>query len=277
MNHSSASGTPLLRVDGVTVRFGGITAVDDVSFDVREGDLLGLIGPNGAGKTTLMRAVIGVVQPTLGSVQLDGESLNGLPIHKRIQRGLSLSQQLVKPLLEINIAENVALAAGSAKTVHPLRSMLHVSNANELAVAQRELERVGIAAIADQSPGIQPLGVLKRLELARALALKPRLLLLDEPLAGLNSKEAHALASTIAEINRQGLTIVLIEHNLGEVMRVCQRLVVLDNGRNIGDGEPRAVMADPVVRAAYLGGDTLGAAPAEGRRETTSTSDSQHA
>lgn len=277
MNRSNTSGAPLLRVDGVTVRFGGITAVDDVSFDVHEGELLGLIGPNGAGKTTLMRAIIGVVQPTLGSVQLDGESLNGLPTHKRIQRGLSLSQQLVKPLLEINIAENVALAAGSAKTIHPLRSMLHVSSVDELAVAQHELERVGIAAIADQSPRIQPLGVLKRLELARALALEPRLLLLDEPLAGLNSKEARALATTIAEINRQGLTIVLIEHNLGEVMRICQRLLVLDNGRNIGDGEPRSVMADPVVRAAYLGGDTLGAAQTEGSRETTSPSDSRHA
>lgn len=277
MNRSKASGAPLLRVDGVTVRFGGITAVDDVSFDVSEGELLGLIGPNGAGKTTLMRAIIGVVQPTLGSVQLDGESLNGLPTHQRIQRGLSLSQQLVKPLLEISIAENVALAAGSAKTVHPLRSMLHVSNVDELAVAKGELQRVGIAYIADQSPRIQPLGVLKRLELARALALKPRLLLLDEPLAGLNSREARALATTIAEINAQGLTIVLIEHNLGEVMRICQRLVVLDNGRNIGDGEPRSVMADPVVRAAYLGGDALGAAPNEVRRATASPSDSHHA
>ena len=277
MSRSQPAGAPLLRVDGVTVRFGGITAVDDVSFDVSEGELLGLIGPNGAGKTTLMRAIIGVVPPTLGSVELDGESLNGLPTHKRIQRGLSLSQQLVKPLMEMNIAENVALAAGSAKTVHPLRSMLHVSSVDELAVAQRELQRVGIAGIADQSPRIQPLGVLKRLELARALALRPRLLLLDEPLAGLNSKEARALATTIAEINGQGLTIVLIEHNLGEVMRICRRLVVLDNGRNIGDGEPRSVMADPVVRAAYLGGDALGAASSEVRSTYTPPSDSRHA
>jgi branched-chain amino acid transport system ATP-binding protein len=102
------------------------------------------------------------------------------------------------------------------------------------------------------------------LELARALALKPRLLLLDEPLAGLNSQEARALATTIAEINQQGLTIVLIEHNLGEVMRICQRLVVLDNGKKIGDGDPREVMADPAVRAAYLGGDALGASAAQG-------------
>lgn len=263
--NNTASGAPLLKVDHVTVRFGGLTAVDDVSFDVHEGDLLGLIGPNGAGKTTLMRAIIGVVNPTEGNVSLGGESLNGLPIHQRIQRGMSLSQQLVKPLRDISMRDNVALAAASEKTLSPLRALLNVSTERELAVAQYELERVGIASMASQSPSTQPLGVLKRLELARALALKPRLLLLDEPLAGLNSQEAHALAGTIAEINQQGLTIVLIEHNLGEVMRICQRLVVLDNGKKIGDGAPRVVMADPAVRAAYLGGDVLGAAAAEGQ------------
>jgi branched-chain amino acid transport system ATP-binding protein len=200
----------------------------------------------------------------VGNVLLGGESLNGLPIHKRIQRGMSLSQQLVKPLRDISVQENVALAAASDKTISPLRALLNVSTERELAIAQTELARVGIASMASQSPGIQPLGVLKRLELARALALKPRLLLLDEPLAGLNSQEARALATTIAEINQQGLTIVLIEHNLGEVMRICQRLVVLDNGKKIGDGDPREVMADPAVRAAYLGGDALGASAAQG-------------
>lgn len=264
----------LLSVDRVSVRFGGLTAVDDVSFDVQEGDLLGLIGPNGAGKTTMMRAVIGVVQPTEGGVSLDGEPLNGLPIHKRIQRGMSLSQQLVKPLRDITIAENVAMAAATAKTINPVRAFLNVSAEREMAVALAELERVGIANLASQSPATQPLGVLKRLELARALALKPRLLLLDEPLAGLNSQEANALAATIAQINQQGLTIVLIEHNLGEVMRICKRLVVLDNGKKIGDGEPRKVMADPAVRAAYLGTDTLGAAAASGQSISEA---SQHA
>ena len=166
----STSSAPLLQVTGVTVRFGGLTAVDDVSFDVQQGDLLGLIGPNGAGKTTMMRAIIGVVQPTVGSVLLGGESLNGLPIHKRIQRGMSLSQQLVRPLRDISIEENVALAAASDKTISPLRALLNVSTERELAIAQTELARVGIVSMASQSPGIQPLGVLKRLELARALA-----------------------------------------------------------------------------------------------------------
>ena len=264
MSATPAMPEPLLRVSDVTVRFGGLTAIDSVSFDVRQGELLGLIGPNGAGKTTMLRSITGVVRATEGRVELDGQRIEGLPIDRRILRGLSLSQQLVKPLREISIIDNVALAAGSAKTASPLKSLLHVARHEELEMARKMLERVGIAQHAEQSPAIQPLGVLKRLEMARALALKPRLLLLDEPLAGLNSKEARSLADTIAEINRQGVTIVLIEHNLGEVMRICQRLVVLDNGRKIADGEPRAVMNDPVVRAAYLGGDILATAAADG-------------
>lgn len=266
MSATITNADPLLRVSEVTVRFGGLTAIDGVSFDVRVGELLGLIGPNGAGKTTMLRSVTGVVRATEGRVELDGQRIDGLPIDRRILRGLSLSQQLVKPFRDISVIDNVALAAGSAKTTSPLKSLLHVARDQELSIARTMLERVGIASHADQSPSIQPLGVLKRLEMARALALKPRLLLLDEPLAGLNSKEARALADTIAEINRQGVTIVLIEHNLGEVMRICQRLVVLDNGRKIADGEPRAVMNDPVVRAAYLGGDTLATAAADGEQ-----------
>lgn len=249
--------SPLLTVSGVTVRFGGLTAIDNVSFEVYPGELLGLIGPNGAGKTTMLRSITGVVRATEGKIELAGENLNHLPTHKRIQKGLALSQQLVKPFREISVLENVALAAGANYTRSPFKALMHVSQHDENALGQEMLERVGIADYAQQKPGIQPLGILKRMEMARALALKPKLLLLDEPLAGLNSKEAHALATTIGEINRQGLTIVLIEHNLGEIMRICQRLVVLDNGRKIASGDPRTVMNEPAVRAAYLGGDTL--------------------
>ncbi|HEX7647058.1 MAG TPA: ATP-binding cassette domain-containing protein [Noviherbaspirillum sp.] len=259
----------LLSVVNVTVRFGGLTAIDDVSFDVYPGELLGLIGPNGAGKTTMLRAITGVVRATEGDVRLEGETLNGLPIHKRIRKGLSLSQQLVKPFRNISVLDNVALAAGMARTRSPLKALMHVSQEEEAKTGRAMLERVGISAQAAQAPGIQPLGILKRLEMARALALNPKLLLLDEPLAGLNSKEANALATTIADINKQGVTIILIEHNLGEVMRICQRLVVLDNGRKIAAGEPRAVMNDPAVRAAYLGGDTIAEAGTDKSRQAT--------
>lgn len=248
--------TSLLRVSGVTVQFGGLKAVDNVSFDVQQGELLGLIGPNGAGKTTLIRAITGVVTANSGSILLSDQNLTRLPIHLRIQKGLALSQQLVRPFRQISVLDNVALAAGSRYTRSPLAALLHTGTEREREVARNMLERVGIAQHADQMPGIQPLGVLKRLEVARALAQEPQLLLLDEPLAGLNSREASTLADTIAEINRQGVTIILIEHNLGEVMRICQRLVVLDNGRHIASGAPREVMQQAQVRAAYLGTET---------------------
>jgi branched-chain amino acid transport system ATP-binding protein len=251
---------PLLSATNVTVRFGGLVAVDDVSFDVYPGELLGLIGPNGAGKTTMMRAIVGIVRPTKGSVMLAGRRLDALSIDARIRAGLALSQQLVKPFREIDVQDNVAFAAGARKTRTPARALFHVSREAERAVAREELGRLGIAPFANQTTRTQPLGVLKRLEVARALALKPKLLLLDEPLAGLNTNEANALAQTIAEINRQGMTIILIEHNLGEVMRICQRLVVLDNGMKIADGPPRATMDDPAVRTAYLGGEADAAA-----------------
>ncbi len=246
----------LLTVSGVTVQFGGLVAVDDVSFNVDRGELLGLIGPNGAGKTTMMRSITGVVKPTAGQIVLNGVDITHLPIHERIRKRMSLSQQLVKPFRDISILDNVALAAGNHYTRSPLKALLHVSAEAERTRALGMLERVGIAHLADQMPGIQPLGVLKRLEMARALALDPELLLLDEPLAGLNSKEAHTLADTIAKINRQGVTLILIEHNLSEVMRICQRLVVLDNGRKIASGEPRTVMQQANVRAAYLGAES---------------------
>ncbi len=251
------SSATLLKVENVSVRFGGLTAVNQVSFDVHQGELLGLIGPNGAGKTTMLRAITGVVHATEGEVYLSGRPLVGLPIERRIRQGLSLSQQLVKPLRNMSLLENVALAAGGDKTASPLRALKYISNQDELALAMQMLDKVGIAERAHQMPGTQPLGILKRLELARALALKPQLFLLDEPLAGLNSGEARELANTIAQIHQSGMTVVLIEHNLSEVMRLSQRLVVLDNGKKIGDGPPRDVMNDPVVQTAYLGGDTL--------------------
>jgi len=247
--------SPLLSVKNVSVRFGGLSAIDDVSFEVRPGELLGLIGPNGAGKTTMMRAIVGVVRPTTGSVKLEDLTLNDLSIDARIRSGLALSQQLVKPFREMTVQDNVAFAAGSRKTRTPTTALLHVSRLAERQNALDALERVGIASYADHSPKIQPLGILKRLEMARALALKPKLLLLDEPLAGLNSREANALAETIAEVNRQGMTIILIEHNLSEIMRICQRLVVLDNGKKIAEGLPRDAMNDPAVQLAYLGGE----------------------
>lgn len=243
----------LLSVGALTVRFEGVTAISAVSFDVNQGELLGLIGPNGAGKTTILRVITGVVRQTAGTVRLEGRSLDGLPTHLRIRRGLALSQQIVTPFRGMALIDNVALAAGAGKTVSPVKALFHMRRERELKIGHELLSRLGIEAHANESPDTQPMGILKRLELARSLALAPRLLLLDEPLAGLNSKEARLLADTITAINRGGTTIILIEHNLGEVLRVCHRLVVLDNGEKIAEGAPADVMHNAAVRAAYLG------------------------
>ncbi len=248
----------LLTVSGVSVRFGGVNALSDVSFRVPEGCLLGLIGPNGAGKTTMMRAITGMVRPQSGSIVLDGAEISRLPTHRRVRMGLGLSQQIVRPFASMTTVENVVLAAGYVRTRQPLKALAAVARQAERERACALLDLVGIADAAEAFPAELPLGHLKRLEVARALALDSKVLLLDEPLAGLNGFEATRLADTIVALNREGTTVVLIEHNLGEVMRVCRHLVVLDNGRKIGDGDPAVVMADPAVRDAYLGAAEAG-------------------
>ena len=245
--------TAMLSIRNLSVNFGGVLAVDDLSFDVQPNELLGLIGPNGAGKTTIMRALTGAVTPATGVVHFQDVVINELPVYRRVRLGIGLSQQIVKPFANLTALDNVSFAAGSLHTKSVMRSLLRVSRAAEREKAQGLLQRLGIEEFAHARPGELPLGVLKRLELARALALEPKLLLLDEPLAGLSHMEAVRAADTIAALVADGLTVILIEHNLGEVVRVCSRMVVIDNGTKIAHGDPEKVMADHRVRAAYLG------------------------
>ena len=243
----------ILDVRNVSVRFGGVVALDNVSFQVNKGEFLCLIGPNGAGKTTMMRAVVGVIRPQTARVLLTGKDISNLPTHRRARLGLALTHQIVRPFRSMTVLDNVALTAGHRRISRIFTSMISVDRSTERQQARRYLKLVGIDAVAEKSVVGQPLGVTKRLEVARALALEPQVLLLDEPLAGLNNIESARLADTVADINRQGITVVMIEHNLGEVLRIAQRLVVLDNGRKIADGPPANVMRDPTVRAAYVG------------------------
>jgi branched-chain amino acid transport system ATP-binding protein len=243
----------ILRVDDVTVRFGGVTAVENVNLRINDGELIGFIGPNGAGKTTLMRAITGMVKPQTGSILLQGHNITELPTHLRIRAGLALAQQIVQPLRAMSLLDNVALACGSERTRNPLASMFNTSRSSERQQANQLLSRVGLGEAVDQLPPTLPLGYLKRLEVARALALKPKLLLLDEPLAGLNHNEAESLANLISELNSDGQTILLIEHNLREVIRICPTLYVQDNGRPLAFGKADEVMSQPAVRSAYLG------------------------
>jgi branched-chain amino acid transport system ATP-binding protein len=243
----------LARIDDLHVSFGGVAAANGVSFTVERGELLALIGPNGAGKTTALRMVAGLLRPDRGRVVFDDQDVTGLPAHARVRLGLGFTHQIVRPFYGFSTIENVMLAAGHDRTASPWRAITSRSRVGARDKAQAVLDRFGLGAQAGQSPRALPLGQRKRLEVARALALDPRLLLLDEPLAGLSSAEATTMADLIRSLPGQGTTVVLVEHNLGEVLRIADRLVVLDAGRVLAEGAPSDVMARDDVRQAYTG------------------------
>ena len=252
----------VLELDGVAIRFGGVQAVGGVTCSVEASDFIGLIGPNGAGKTTLIRMIAGLLRPDRGRIFLGGVDVTADPTAARVRRGLALTHQIVRPFREMTVLDNVVLGAGRAYTSSPLRALLHINRRRENERAMEMLASVGLAGTERKLAGALPLGQLKRLELARALAVDPKIVLLDEPLAGLNHTEASKQAETILEVHRRGITVVLVEHNLEEVMRICRRLIVLNNGIVIGDGEPREVMGDPAVHDAYVGGGMVNHADA---------------
>ncbi len=247
--------TKRLQIKNVSVKFGGLSALQDVSFEIDDNQLLGFIGPNGAGKTTLMRVIMGMITPLSGSVFLDGKNITGLKSVQRIHAGVALGQQIVKPLRQMSLLDNVALASGGAKLLSPLRALMVRERSEEREVAQELLIQVGLGDHAQKLPNELPLGFLKRLEVARALALNPLLLLLDEPLAGLSKPEAEQMADLIASLPRKGLSVIMIEHNLPQVQRVCPTLYVQSNGRALAFGATNKVIAEPEVRRAYLGVD----------------------
>jgi branched-chain amino acid transport system ATP-binding protein len=249
---------PVLALNDLAIRFGGVAAVDNVSLTIAGGDFVGLIGPNGAGKTTLIRLISGILAPDEGRVALLGEDVTRRSTASRVRRGLALTHQIVRPFRTMSVLDNVVLAAGHKRTVDPLRALMQTGRATERERAVSILRQVGLAGAETKLAGALPLGQLKRLEIARALALDPTIVLLDEPLAGLNNSEAAEQIDMIAAVNAHGVTILLVEHNLEEVIRACRRLIVLANGRVIGNGRPREVMLQDDVRAAYLG-ESVGA------------------
>jgi branched-chain amino acid transport system ATP-binding protein len=245
--------TALARIDDLHISFGGVAAANGVSFSVNQGEFLAVIGPNGAGKTTALRMVAGLLKPDSGHVFFGDRDVTALPAHARVRLGLGFTHQIVRPFYSFSTIENVMLAAGHPQTGNPWRALASRSRVAARKRAAEILERIGLAEQSDKSPRALPLGQRKRLEVARAIALDPKLLLLDEPLAGLSSAEAATMADLIRTLPGEGITVLLVEHNLGEVLRVADRLVVLDAGKVLAEGVPTEVMKRDDVRQAYTG------------------------
>ncbi len=238
----------ILDVEGVVKKFGGLVAVDNVSFSVKEGEIFGIIGPNGAGKTTLFNVITGFYKPDSGKIRFLGEDITGMRPNKLAKLGLTRTWQIVKPFLGMSVLDNVLVSIYATKGV-----ISGLSEEEAVEKAEMILEFAGLLHRKDALAEALPHGERKRLEIARALATEPKLLMLDEPAGGLTPTEMDEVMEVVRKVRESGVTVVIIEHNMRVIMNVCERIMVLNFGRKIAEGSPEEISRNEEVIKAYLG------------------------